>query len=178
MSGGRAAKLGGGKFANGAASAAFTHLFNAELSAGVPISDAERGFADSGDRKAFWESRSARGDPLGETALNILNDDGILTGQAANFFASLGGQLNGLDVDLDALGVDLMRAHIGAVDNDFHSIPQYLNAQQIQNYHWPVFESHGIPTGYYGGTLFNIPADHWLNAPARAIYCPNCDKAF
>ena len=69
-------------------------------------------------------------------------------------------------------------AHVRSTDFDSHSIPHHLNAEQIQRYHWPVFENHNIPTGAYGGTIFNLPADHWLNAPARAIYCPNCDKTF
>jgi hypothetical protein len=145
---------------------------------GVPISDEERAFSEAGNRKGFWTFRMKRGDAMGQTALDIVNNDGVLTGKAANLFASLGGKVNGADVNLEALGVDLMRAHVRATDFDDHSIPHHLNAEQIRRYHWPVFENHNIPTGAYGGTIFNIPASHWLNAPARAIYCPNCDKPF
>ena len=83
-----------------------------------------------------------------------------------------------MDVDLEALGVDLMHAHVIAVDGDTHSVHHYLNAEQIQDYHWPVFKDHGIPTGFYGGTLFNIPAGSIFNSPVRALYCPTCDKGF
>ena len=183
--GGTISAATGGKFANGARTAAFGHLYNQERARarsnaqkGVPISDEERAFAEVGDRKGFWTSRTKRGDAMGQTALDIVNNDGVLTGKAANLFARLGGKVNGADVDLDALGVDLMRAHVVATDFDSHSISHHLNVEQIQRYHRPVFENHNIPMGAHGGTIFNIPADHWLNAPARTIYCPNCDKPF
>ena len=113
---------------------------------------------------------------MGQTALDIVNNDGLITGKAANFFAKLGG---GADLDLEALGVDLMRAHVRAVDLDKHSIPHYLNAEQAQRYHLPVFEAHNIPTRFYGGNIpFNASADNPIYFIHRSIYCPNCDKPF
>ncbi|WNO08554.1 FG-GAP-like repeat-containing protein [Teredinibacter sp. KSP-S5-2] len=189
IAGGTSSALTGGKFANGAATGVFVYVLNsasqsqhrksADAKKGVPVTDEERAYAADGNRKAFWTSRAKRGDPMGQTALDIVNDDGLITGKAANFFAKLGGQINGVDVDLEALGVDLMRAHVRAVDLDKHSIPHYLNAEQVQRYHLSVFEDHSIPTRFYGGNIpFNYSADNPIYFVHRAIYCPDCDKAF
>ncbi|TDK59545.1 RHS repeat domain-containing protein, partial [Sapientia aquatica] len=67
MVGGTASVIGGGKFANGAITAAAGYLFNqlahSSKAKPIPITDAERANAASGDVESFWKARQAQGDP-------------------------------------------------------------------------------------------------------------------
>ena len=177
--GGISAKITGGRFEDGAVSAAFTWLFNHEsgirrvarkvikslqklTNLSAPISETERILAQNGYREAFWTDRLLRGDPLAATALEIVNDQGV-NGKMANRFAAWGGES-----DLNGLGIDLMNAHIRAVDNDNLGIPYRLSVAQVDSYHHSVFVARGISTGWYGGTLGGLPIP-------GAFYCPKCD---
>lgn len=187
--GGTASKLSGGKFANGAITGAFSRLFNEELHESaqkgqsledymqekfgkLAITDEERGFAEAGDRKAFWTSRMERGDPIAKVALGIVNNESFVGykyvgGRLANMFTGLEGDA------LNALGVDLMRAHIGAVDFDFNNkigIPGLLSPTQAAAYHHEVFSTHGLGSWQFGGTLLNTSPNLM-----RAIWCTGCD---
>jgi hypothetical protein len=80
----------------------------------------------------------------------------------------------GLEGDaLNSLGVDLMNAHIKAVDFDFNNnigIPGLLSPTQATMYHHEVFQSNGLMTGQFGGTLFNTSPNL-----LRPIWCTGCD---
>ena len=174
--GGISRKLGGGKFLNGAAMAAFARLFNderhgAQKSERVgasddkqregqtqctspPISDLERGYSRNGDRRSFWESREARGDPLGPVALAIVDNVGI--GMVANSIledAIIARNQMGIGTGLTAaaeanqIGVTLMRQHVAAVD--LYRTP---SPSQIAKYHWQVFAAHFLRASTFGGT--------------------------
>ena len=193
--GGTVSKITGGKFANGAITAAFAQAFNGEQRAreqrtlddymqekygNLAISDEERAFGESGNRKAFWESRLAKGDSVAETALAIVNDvdfNGPIFkgGWLANFYTGLEGEA------LNALGVDLMNAHIDAVDFDYINkigIPGLLSPTQAAAYHHDVFPAHGLSPAQFGGTLgvyyddFNLTSSPNL---VRGIWCSGCD---
>ena len=186
--GGTASKLSGGKFANGATTGAFSRLFNDEANHAqkgqsledymqekfgkLAITDAERGFAEAGDRKAFWTSRMERGDPIATVALGIVRNNSFVGpkyvgGRLANMFTGLKGEA------LNALGVDLMTAHIDAVDFDFSNkigIPGLLSPTQAAAYHHEVFTDHQLGTGQFGGTLFNTSPNLM-----SSIWCAGCD---
>ncbi|NNJ72759.1 MAG: RHS repeat-associated core domain-containing protein [Enterobacterales bacterium] len=186
--GGTVSKLTGGKFANGAATAGFAQAFNGNNQAkkefkslqqylkekygNLQISDEEREFAEAGDRESFWKSRLSKNDPVARTALAILYDKTTLGpylkfGATANFVTGLEGEA------LNALGVDLMNAHIDAVDFDFNNnigIPGLLSPTQATAYHHEVFEVHGLPTWRFGGTFLNISPN-----VTRAFWCAGCD---
>ena len=85
----------------------------------LAITDKERAFAESGDRESFWQSRMDRGDPIASVAMGIVRNESFVGykyvgGRLANMFTGLEGEA------LNALGVDLMRAHVSAVDFDFN----------------------------------------------------------
>ncbi|MEX1221551.1 MAG: RHS repeat-associated core domain-containing protein, partial [Idiomarina sp.] len=138
----------------------------------LTITAEERGFAEVGDRKAFWTSRMGRGDPIANIALGIVNNESFfghkyVGGRLANMLTGLQGDA------LNALGVDLMRAHIGAVDFDFNNeigIPGLLSPTQAAAYHHEVFSTHGLGKWQFGGTLFNTSPNLM-----RAIWCTGCD---
>lgn len=70
--------------------------------------------------------------------------------------------------------VDLMDAHIGAVDSDTSGQPNFLSAGQITDYHHEVFRDHGLPTSTFGGTPFTGTS---LDLPVtRGIWCASCDR--
>ena len=140
----------------------------------LAITDAERGFAEAGDRKAFWTSRMERGDPIASVALGIVRNNSFVGfkyvgGRLANMFTGLEGDA------LNALGVDIMRAHVGAVDFDFSNkigIPGLLSPTQAAAYHHDVFSNHGLSSGQFGGTLFNTSPNLM-----RSIWCTGCDHS-
>ncbi|HMP07965.1 MAG TPA: hypothetical protein PJ982_16570, partial [Lacipirellulaceae bacterium] len=118
-----------------------------------PISAAERAAAQRGDRSAFWNSRLAAGDPLAGTALGIVNNN-TFSGQIANQILqsavvahSPTMHWQGVANEMQSIGVDIMRAHVGAIDR-FGS----PNTSQITDYHRDVFNAHGLPGSTFGGT--------------------------
>lgn len=118
-----------------------------------PISAAERAAAQRGDRSAFWNSRLAAGDPLAGTALGIVNNN-TFSGQIANQILqsavvahSPTMHWQGVANEMQSIGVDIMRAHVGAIDR-FGS----PNTSQITDYHRDVFNAHGFPGSTFGGT--------------------------
>jgi RHS repeat-associated protein len=121
--------------------------------ASPPTSAQEKAAAQRGDRKAYWRSRAARGDPLGETALSIVNDEGM--GIIANIKLALplmdpftkdgftvGAQVN-------AIGVQIMRAHV-----DYTAASKgHTSARGVRDYHVRVFRSNGLPDTTFGGAM-------------------------
>jgi hypothetical protein len=86
--------VGGGKFANGAQTGAFRYLFNESMhhgqKQGIPISEYERRLAKKEtqmSRMIFWHSRYSSGDPLAETALDVVANIGF-RGKSANLFST------------------------------------------------------------------------------------------
>ncbi|MEJ1410793.1 MAG: hypothetical protein RPU60_11365, partial [Candidatus Sedimenticola sp. (ex Thyasira tokunagai)] len=155
--GGVSAVAGGGKFANGAVSAAFTHLFNNEMTANkgsIQISDAEREYAAKGERFGFWMSRFLKGDPFAPTGLMVATNDG-LAAWGAN---SIGMAFNSFSHEkLTALGVDLMRTYVKYVDADYLDMNAgnwrgVLSNDQITQWHHEVFPKNNIPKYAYPGT--------------------------
>ena len=116
------------------------------------ISSAEAAAAARGDRSGFWNSRAARGDPLGSTAQSIVNDasglgwtaNAILQGAIADRSPSMG--VRAIQAEANQIGVEIMRAHVNAV-NTFGS----PSAAQIAAYHFQVFNAHGLPSSTFGG---------------------------
>jgi hypothetical protein len=173
-----------GKFANGAVTGAFSRLFN-DLSAtsnqnSLGITDEQRQMAASGDIQGFWESRQAMGDPVAGIALDSLRPSGglidyLFGGTSINnrlqAFARVYG---GGDLNIDQVRVELMRAHVIAVDADTRGIIGLLNPRQIAAYHHSVFAGHGLPATTFGGTPFTGAL--WEASATRSIWCGGCDR--
>lgn len=90
-------------------------------------------------------------------------------GWLANKFTGLEGKA------LNSLGVDLMNAHMDAVDYDFKNnigIPGLLSPKQAATYHHEVFATHELWLGQFGGTLLNSSPNFM-----RSMWCTGCDHA-
>lgn len=118
----------------------------------APTSSGESIAARDGNRRAYWESRAARGDPLAETALGIVNHNTFL-GQQANFFLqnaivkrSPTIHWQAVAREINQIGIELMRAHMNAV-NTFGN----PSSEQVAQYHFDVFAAHGLPASTFGG---------------------------
>ncbi len=118
------------------------------------ISSAERAASRRGDRTAFWNLRAAAGDPLAGTALSIINNSNF-SGEYANVrlrdyvsSRSPGMSSGEISAEVQQIGVDLMRAHIAAIDALGSPTPS-----DIADYHNDVLNSHGLPSSAFGGTM-------------------------
>lgn len=58
----------------------------------------------------------------------------------------------GGELDINQVRVDLMRAHLAAVDADVLGTAHLLNPRQIAVYHHQVFSTYSLPTTAFGGT--------------------------
>ncbi|WP_125564710.1 RHS repeat-associated core domain-containing protein [Pseudoalteromonas rubra] len=183
--GGTASAITGGKFSNGARTAAMMHLLNAEGRGAfeakqqrrtLAITKEQRRFAKLEMRKEFWESRAIAGDKLAKAALNIVNDEGfferitnIRLRNHLQYFHS-----GTPDITEHDVGVAIMNAHIEAVDFDFNNnigeIPGGLSYMQIDIYHYKVFDQLNIDRFIYGGSVVPGPISNLL-------YCNGCDAA-
>ncbi len=68
----------------------------------------------------------------------------------------------------------LATAHWNAVRNDTQGKPAHLSAQQIAQYHWRVFEAHGLSRTVFGGTPFTgTSADLYITKP---FWCGGYDQ--
>lgn len=181
--GGTVSKLTGGKFANGATTAAFAQAFNgnqqAKLAENFKITDDQRELAANGKRKAFWLSRKAVGDPMADIALAAIENEGgvgdyLFGGQAINnrlqAYARVYG---GGELDLHEVGVEVMKAHVLAVDQDKIGVIGLLNPRQIAKYHHDVFANYGLPTTAFGGTP--MTGGLWEASATRWVWCRGCD---
>lgn len=147
---------------------------------GFKITDKQRKLASDGDRKGFWKSRlEDSGDPMGKIGLKaVKNEGGILDylfgGQAINHrlqaFARVYG---GGDLDLNAVGIKLMNAHIRAVEDDKKGTWGLLSPGQIASYHHDVFAGYKLPPTAFGGTPFT--GGLWEASATSSIWCRGCD---
>ena len=117
-----------------------------------PLSQAELDASARGDRRAFWSSRAARGDPLGATALSIVNDTGLghLANQRlSNAFSWRNSDLSSAQISakVQSVGVQLMRAHVNLLINTRGQV----NAVDIADYHFDVFRENLLPADTFGG---------------------------
>lgn len=185
--GGTVSELAGGSFANGAYSATFVFLFNHLAHAeeqgggrnGYRITDEERQLLADGKVKEFWESRLAVGDPVASVALKSINPpggilDGLFGGASINSrLQAFARVYTGSELDIEAVRLDLARAHARAVDLDNLNVPGLLNPVQIARYHHVVFANYGLPSTAFGGTphtgsLGEANAFRW-------VWCRGCD---
>jgi hypothetical protein len=116
-----------------------------------PLSSPESAAASRGDRRAFWTSRHERGDPMGEIGLAVLNNEWF-SGRMANVSVveqilkrSPGSSPSAVVGEVREIGVQMMQAHAAAV-RDFGS----PSAGQIAQYHYRVFDIHGLPASTFG----------------------------
>lgn len=170
----------------------------------VAITDEERRMAELGDLDGFWKSRKSHEDPIGalgvqfgggskglgvilsETKLDAVlfskHDDSLASRYPSSMYgiATEGERsvsANALDemrAEKLEIRVDLMRAHVAAVDADGIGKPHFLSADQIADYHRQVFQRHGLPASTFGGTpLTGAPFEVIV---FRGIWCGECER--
>lgn len=186
--GGTVAKIGGGKFANGAATGAMVHMFNcvahgcqgkSEDSRDLSITDEQRQLAKEGKVREFWESRKAMGDPVSDIGLSSLDPPGtvgdyLFGGESVNNRLKAFDRVYGNgDLNVDEVRVKLMNAHIDAVAGDTAGVRGLLNPEQIAGYHHEVFGAYGLPSTTFGGTPFT--GGLWEANATRLVWCGGCD---
>jgi len=171
--GGTASVLGGGKFVNGAQTAAFQYLFNYCAHDGCWTTKEERAYLDRGDFLGYY-SKACEGNDL-----NACFSYGVASGQRPGPSDTL---LRGL---LDqgysfAEASKLVQSTIPLnLANDYANLlPQneaqraFPNAQDIAQYHWDEFAKYGLPSSTFGGTPFG--KSFGLVLPS--LWCPLCQK--
>mgnify|MGYP007081798730 FL=1 len=114
---------------------------------------------------------------MAKTAQSIINNSNFSGGYAN---AKLAGAINirngangvsasayAVGKEMNQIGVELMRAHVNAV-NTFGS----PSAGQIAAYHFQVFAAHGLPNTTFGGALFTgteaeaaLTSPIWMGCP-------------
>jgi RHS repeat-associated protein len=198
--GGTVSEMTGGKFANGARTAAMQHLFNYETERaraaqkGAPITDAELELAKEGKFLEFWRSRHLAGDPVARTALTGWGDPDFVGASlfeklaAGHTWSDLSSYIsdNGLTVSMEQIGAELALAHANAVIGDGRGIANLLSPAQVADYHHSVFRGHGIPAHIFGGThkvpFVSVPVQGgWGPVMFDAntysgLWCKGCDS--
>jgi len=158
------------------------------------VTDEEREAVEEEDLDAFWESRSERGDPIGELGLeygrpasersNLTNQsDSILRSAVFAKYNDVVDEHGRTDFvriaelmaqEIAGYRLDLARAHIDAVDADTSGIPNFLSESQITAYHHAVLDARGISRSGFAGT----PGGFTILGPVTNAFlgwCSRCD---
>jgi RHS repeat-associated protein len=148
------------------------------------ITDKQREYAASGDRENFWQSRKDdSNDPMGKIGLKAIKDGGglgdyLFGGQAINnrlkAYAKVYG---GGNINLNEVGVKLMRAHVAWTDGDKLGVKGLLSPRQIATYHHDVFVEYNLPETAFGGTP--MTGSLWESTATSRLpfigWCWGCD---
>ena len=200
--GGTASVLGGGKFANGAVSGAFSYAtakafepaktrkcqvagpavcsFDDSGPKDMRITENQRNMAAQGNVEGYYRSRMAQGDPVAQIGLASLDPPGglldFLFGGASvnNRLEAFSRVYQGHSVDIDAVRTDLMNANVRAIDADMTGTIGLLSPGQVYDYHIAVFSNYGLPTTTFGGSPFT--GQRWEAYATRGIWCGGCDR--
>jgi RHS repeat-associated protein len=177
--GGTASALGGGKFSNGAQTAAIQYLFNqaASDSGDVRETAAQRKLRLDGDVEGYYRARAAAGDAYAARALLVVQNEYTSFDAGLMATANLGlagtALINGVSYEVRDVQIRLMNAHATAVELDNLGIKGSLNADQITRYHHKVFNEIGLPKATFGGTPLTgtmAEVDVW-----KGLWCKGCD---
>jgi len=185
--GGTVSEISGGKFANGAVTGAFSRAFNDEGHGGsasedsdFEITEEQRQLNIEGKVREFWESRLQNGDPIAKIALASLDPAGgvfdyLFGGTRINLrLQAFSRVYTGSELNLDEVRVQLMDAHVQAVDGDFTGVRGLLSPEQVARYHHDVFRGFGLPSTAFGGTPFTGAVSEADNF--RILWCRGCDS--
>jgi RHS repeat-associated protein len=159
----------------------------------ITTSRAERRALVAGNVDAYYASRAKRGDPMGKMGLDFSlqrKGSAAVEGSKKGLLASLYNKGIGQDKDgnlipdaprsradvvkeYNQIRLEIARAHMTAVDRDQSGVRGLLSALQISQYHWRVFNSHGLPDNTFGGTpVTGTRIDLIFTRP---LWCASCD---
>jgi len=158
----------------------FNDVAHADQGRSISIADSERALAAAGDVEGFWRSRQAQGDPIANVALSSLRPSGgvidyLFGGESVNTrLEAFSRVYAGRSVDFAAVRLDLVNAHIAAVDADRQGVLGLLSPGQVYDYHRDVFARLGFPASTFGGSPFT--GARWEATATRVFWCLGCDR--
>ncbi len=176
VAGGTASVIGGGKFENGATTAAFGYLFNACSQGRCWVTNEERALAQQGKFIEYWRAACDGGDSYACRAAEVSQGKGLwgrlATGRLTTYLINNGVIQSAAEAQpiLDRIRADIVRADVGALDAAGAGNPVIRSREVINIYHENVFRQHGAP-GAWGGRISDV-------FPGRGVYdyCPNCAR--
>jgi len=171
VAGGTASAIGGGKFANGAVTAAYNYLFNYCNHNGCWTTKDERAFLDRGDFLGYYSKACEGGD------LNACGFYGIASGERPGPSEILmkGLIANGYSFS-DATKLVQSTIPLNLANDYANLLPQsqsqaaFPSAQAITDYHWTEFDKYGLSPSTFGGSPLGKSVGPFL----PGIWCPLC----
>jgi hypothetical protein len=178
VSGGLASVAGGGKFGNGAVTAAFGYLFNACVhDKGCWTTSEEQALADKGDYLGYYDKACSGGDQYACAARGIAAGDGFAANLTSERLKTMlqtiaGYKPNEISGIMEQIRIDLARAYASYLP-DQESFARWHTGRGIAEFHWDVFRNYRLPPMAFGGTPFgrNGPIMFMKTGPA---WCTTC----
>ncbi|MEP6899277.1 MAG: RHS repeat-associated core domain-containing protein [Rhodanobacter sp.] len=162
----------------------------------APITDSERNDLGTGNLADYWEGRYDQQDPWAGDGLALWDPTNPAVSTLNSVLAKVNmfRLTNGLwerddfekprdsyGMEIHAIGVQIAQAYTATVDNNGGYVP---TLSQSENFHYQIFESHGLSSATYGGTPFGYSPSGighlWGNVQAQYLnwrfhYCsPGC----
>jgi len=173
--GGTAASIGGGKFENGAATAAFVYLFNECGDGGCFESSAERDIRlNAQDPARYWAMKCASREPGACEFYGVVtktSDLGILAEERMKIMAH---NMRVPMPEWSAVSKDFMNRYGNYQSRVFSETnPGYMGRGTNAILHHQTFNAFGLPAATFGGTP--IPgAPNWIMFGSK--WCAECPK--
>lgn len=153
--GGVGSKLAGGKFENGAVTAAFAYLFNECLHGKCWTTEGERSFLNKGDHLGYYRKACEGGDKYACSAYSIAANDNaagrIATGRLVNALERAG--VDSSEKTLNEIRLKLATSYANYLPDNASVAMQPVD-MDIAQIHWSVFQEYKVPPSAFGGTPF------------------------
>ncbi|MFT4190003.1 MAG: RHS repeat-associated core domain-containing protein [Comamonas sp.] len=182
--GGTASVIGGGKFENGAVTAAYGYLFNYCMSNGKCFTtDSERSLLSNGNYAGYYKLACEGGDAYacqaGEIAAGKSLPAIVTTVRLIDYASD-----NGVLLSQDGLDDIRLKLAVGYANYLGDSLGNSKNPSEmsIAKIHWNVFGEYGIPPRAFGGTPLGTwtPGGTWYGKSYPIFigggvgWCPKC----
>ncbi len=180
--GGVASELTGGKFGNGAITAAFGFLYNAcQHDKGCWTTAEEKGYLEKGDYLGYYSKACSGGDTYACSAYHIAANDNLAGHMATTLLVQgLEGQgiIDKLAVTLDEIRIKLANAYANYLPQS-EKDARWPVALDIAEFHWSVFGKYGLPPRTFGGTPFgkDFALKYGVTGASKDMWphwCPDC----
>lgn len=175
VAGGVASVAGGGKFGNGAVTAAFGYLFNACLhDKRCWTTPEERNLIDSGDALGYWTKACAGGDDHACFSKGVVAESTLLGSVAVDrlkTYLALSYPEGQWPAIIDNIEVQYARAYADYLPAT-RALADFPESREIAKLHWNVFKQWRLPPETFGGTPWGARGP----VIGGALWCPNCKK--
>jgi len=178
VAGGTVSAMGGGRFVNGASSAAFGYLFNYCAHNGCWVTDEEKALMRSGrtgegyalmcrngDRTACEFGKVARNEGLTANLSNVRLETSLVSeGAVRTRFEA--------QKVIGSIRVDIGNGYVDSLEGATPSNPMWPSRSVLRDLHRDVFRSYGAANGF-GGNISDLPLVRRLWG---YDWCPNCKQ--